>query len=154
MQRAVWVDLQNGAADDPRDWAELDMSFKFNGAGNYKGKALVDTGVPQMFLQSAPVASLPNVTIINRKPSSAPKYTKRVTPGTHLDFAFPSIEKGVAWYNFDVGDEEFPSQSAYVQPVKGGTGPFVNTGRNFLYGFPILFDAVGGRFGLICLKCE
>ncbi|KAF1847627.1 uncharacterized protein K460DRAFT_259778, partial [Cucurbitaria berberidis CBS 394.84] len=144
---ADWVKLERGATENPRDWAGVRMSFKVNGAGDFKGTALVDTGVPQMYLQSAPIGTLPNVTIPNPAPSPAPKYTRRVTKGTHLAFAFPNFERGVAGYDFAVGDAAFPSQPKYVQPVSIGSGPFVNTGRNFLFGFTILFDAVDGRFG-------
>ncbi|KAH7355476.1 hypothetical protein BKA66DRAFT_430167 [Pyrenochaeta sp. MPI-SDFR-AT-0127] len=146
-RRAAWINLRRGATYDPRDWAGPDMAFNVNGGGNYQGKALIDTGIPQMFLRSTPSSPLPNITIPN--PSPPPEDTKRVPDGTYLDFAFPKFESEVAGYDFTIGDNTAPSQPKYVQPLAGDSGPFVNTGRNFLYTFTILFDAVGGRFGFI-----
>jgi hypothetical protein len=74
-----------------------------------------------------------------------------------LPFAFPDFEdSGIAGYKFSVGDATFASQPSYVVPEtlpRYGGAAFVNTGRNLLYGFSIVFDAVGGRFGFQCLKC-
>lgn len=152
-RNAAWVELEEGATDDARDWAMADMAMKVNGGDSYAGKVLVDTGIPQMFIQPPPCITLPTVRILNPAPSSVTKYTTRVKNGTQLDFAFPDFENGVAGYDFDVGDESFPSQPSYVQPVSGRPGTYFNSGRNFLVGFTIIFDAIGGRFGLICLKC-
>jgi hypothetical protein len=86
-------------------------------------------------------------TIPNPEPSPAFKYTKRVTPGTHLDLAYPSVKRGIAGYTFAVGDD-FRNPPEYVQLViTTGRGPFVNTGRKLMWRFTIVFDAVGGRFG-------
>ncbi|KAJ4363407.1 hypothetical protein N0V83_009700 [Neocucurbitaria cava] len=152
---AVWVDLDYGATDDWRDWAMVDMAMRVNeGQDEYAGKALVDTGIPQMFIQPPPGVKLPTVRILNPATNPTTKYTSRITNGTYLDFAFPSFQDGVAGYDFEVGDESFPSQPAYVQPVAGRPSTYFNSGRNFLFGFTIIFDADGGRFGLICLKCN
>lgn len=89
-RNAAWVPLSKGATSDPRDWGELDISFTVNRVGNYHGKALIDTGIPQMFLQSAPIARLPNVTVASGP--SPLKHTRQVMNGTALAFAFPSFE--------------------------------------------------------------
>ncbi|PSN74031.1 hypothetical protein BS50DRAFT_642118 [Corynespora cassiicola Philippines] len=149
----AWVPLNKGATEDPRDWAPLTMSFKVNNKERFDGNALIDTGIPQMFIQAQPYGFSPNVTIKNDDPP--PKFSKRVKPGTKLSFAFPSFDDGgIAGYYFKVGDKRFPSQPLYVAPDAVATGPFVNTGRNFLYGFSIAFDAIGGQFGFLCKLCE
>jgi hypothetical protein len=132
----------------------LDMAFKVDGldGGEFRGKALVDTGVAQMYLQSAPLGSLPNVSLPVWEEAKI-ELKERVKPETHLEFAFPDFENGVAGYDFEVGDRRFPSQPLYVEPVTSGEGPFVNTGREFLWGFTVAFDAVVGRFGFICARC-
>jgi hypothetical protein len=85
-----------------------------------------------------------------------PKFVERVKPGTKLTFAFPGFEEGgIHGYEFSVGDASFASQPSYVVPEtlpRSGGAAFVNTGRKFLYGFSVVFDAVGGRFGFQCLK--
>tara|TARA_R110002003_G_scaffold149_3_gene13505 strand:+ start:24237 stop:25619 length:1383 start_codon:yes stop_codon:yes gene_type:complete len=149
---AVWQQLEKMAGSDPRAWAPPLVSFTHDDSNNpVQAQALIDTGITQMYIQSMPELPLPNVTTRNASPP--PQTVTRVKPGTKLVFAFPDFKVGVAGYDFIVGDTGFPSQPRYVQPVTSGPGPFVNTGRNFLYGFSIAFDAVAGRFGFICQKC-
>ena len=151
---AAWVGLDRGnQTHDDRDWSMLKTSFTVDGAGPYSGNALIDTGVAQMYLQSLPSASIPNVTVTN--PNHEDEKIMVAKPGTRLKFGFPSLgNANIAGYGFTVGDKKFPSQPYFVQPVSVGPGPFVNTGRKFLWGFSIAFDAVGGRLGFICLKCN
>ncbi|KAF2027970.1 hypothetical protein EK21DRAFT_70725 [Setomelanomma holmii] len=149
----VWQKLEKMAGPDLRAWAPPLVSFTHDNSNNpVQAQALIDTGITQMYIQSTPGLPLPNVT--TKDPSPLPGTITRVKSGTKLVFAFPDFKKGVAGYDFVVGDTAFPSQPRYVQPVTSGSGPFVNTGRNFLYGFSIVFDAIAGRFGFIFAQCK
>ena len=152
-----WVKLDRGSTPDPRDWAMVRTSFKVDDRGSFSGAALIDTGIPQMYVQAYPAGSIPNVTVKDtfHGPSKEGRDITLVKEGTHLDFGFPALgaDGGVVGYDFRVGDKKFKSQPAWVQPVTLGSGPHVNTGRKFLYGFSVAFDAVGGRFGFKCLRC-
>jgi hypothetical protein len=151
--QARWVKLEQMISKDSRAWAPPLLSFVFNNLTKpIQAQALIDTSVTQMYIQSSPGHPLPNVTIRDTK-ATLPA-VRRVQPGTKLSFAFPDFNAGVAGYELVVGDMQFPSQPSYVQPLTSGKTPFVNTGRNFLYGFTIVFDAVAGRFGLICELCK
>ena len=76
--------------------------------------------------------------------------------GTSITISFPSGKgcASIGSYNFDVGNPSTDWQQSmaptYAIPLSYNTtsGPFVNTGRNFLEGYDIAFDAIGGRFGL------
>jgi hypothetical protein len=159
---AAWVSLDHGNGtyykrDDDwagkYDWKMLKTSFKVNNQGPYSGSALFDTGVAEMYLQSLPAASIPNATV--NSPVHDSEQIQVAKPGTKLKFGFPALGYGnVAGYGFTVGDKEFPSQPYFVQAVSDYPGPYVNTGRKFLWGFSIAYDAVGGRLGFICLKCK
>jgi hypothetical protein len=150
---AAWTQLEriNPSIDaDPRAWMLPAVSFKINN-GDYevRAHALVDTSIAHMEIQAIPYQPSPNSTLSQPQSSTV----RRVKNGTHLTFAFPDFENGVAGYDFVVGDTGFPSQPTYVEPVNSLRGPYVNTGRNLLWGFTIVYDAVGGRFGIVCLKC-
>lgn len=143
---AVWTPLRKLADPDPRAWALPQVSFTIdNSSEPVQAEALIDTSVTQMYIPSVPQVFLPNVAV-----NSAVQHVKA---GTKLTFAFPDFKSGVAGYDFVVGDGGFPSQPSAVVPVDDRTTSFVNLGRNFLFGFEMLYDAVGGRFGLICARC-
>jgi hypothetical protein len=154
-KHSAWVSLHKGMTDDSRDWAMVNMTFKVNGEDNYPGSALIDTGIPQMYIEATSGKYLPNITVQNPN-NPPPKFVERVKSGTKLTFAFPGFEEGgIHGYEFSVGDASFASQPSYVVPEtlpRSGGAAFVNTGRKFLYGFSVVFDAVGGRFGFQCLK--
>lgn len=146
---AVWTPLRKTADPDPRAWALPQLSFTVdNYSEPVQAEALVDTSTPRMYIQSSPQIALPST--LDDIPS-----TRRVRSGTKLTFAFPDFENGVAGYDFVVGDKGFPSQPSVVEPVDAvyGMKSVVNLGRNFLFGFEMLFDAAEGRFGLICARC-
>ncbi|KAF2184663.1 hypothetical protein K469DRAFT_177368 [Zopfia rhizophila CBS 207.26] len=147
----VWADLPAGVTHDtdPRDWAMVPMCFSLNDEGNNCGSALIDTGINQMYLRTDVGVVTPNVTVKNPKypKYSKNKYVTRVKPGTKIAIGFPSNdEKGVAGYIIEVGKKS-PVAPAYVVPGKQSPPPFVNTGRNFIFGWDVAFDAIGGRFG-------
>jgi hypothetical protein len=150
---ARWMMLKKMAGSDSRAWASPLVSFTHDNSNNpIQAQALIDIGVPQMYIQSTPDVSLPNVTAHK---ANTPAYSVQlVKPGTKLSFSFPDFKTGVAGYDFVVGDFKFPSQPAYVASVTSEPGPSVRPGRNFLYGFSVVFDAVAGRFGLICEMCK
>jgi hypothetical protein len=151
--KARWKELEKMISKDSRAWALPLLSFVFDNLTQpIQAQALIDTGVAQMYIQSSLSHPLLDVTVRDIK--ATPPAVRRVKPGTKLSFAFPDFNPGVAGYELVVGDMKFPSQPSYVQPVTSGRTPFVNTGRNFLYGFTIVFDAVAGRLGLICQLCK
>jgi hypothetical protein len=149
---AAWTNLEKMNADldaDPRAWELPLIAFKVNnGDQAVSAHALIDTSITQMYIQATQYIPSPNATSLD-----PPNTVRRVRNGTHLTFAFPDFEHGVAGYDFVVGDAGFPSQPSYVEPVTDKVGPYVNTGRNLLWGFTIFFDAVGGRFGVFCERC-
>ncbi|EPX58030.1 hypothetical protein D187_004319 [Cystobacter fuscus DSM 2262] len=59
-------------------------------------------------------------------------------------------EAPIASYTFTVGNTPPPNplQPAQVITSTKGKSAFVNTGRHFLRGFDVLYDADGGFFGL------
>jgi hypothetical protein len=149
---AVWTQLQKMASSDPRAWALPLISFTYNNLSSaVQAQAVIDIGITQMYIQTT--AQLPLLNNTMRDPGSPTKSLQLVKPGTRLLFVFPDFQRGVAGYDFVVGDAKFPSQPRFVALVNRGKGAFVNTGRNLIFGFTIVFDAVAGRFGLICDQC-
>jgi hypothetical protein len=152
-QDAAWTNLRKRTGPDPRDWALPLVSFTYDDSvPTTQADALIGLGITQMYLQTTPDRSLPNITV--RDPGPPAKPVQIVTPGTRLKFAFPSFENAVGGYDFVVGDTKFPSLPTYVVPIKNETMPCVNTGRNFLFGFSVAYDAVLGRWGLMCERCR
>ncbi|KAJ4366945.1 hypothetical protein N0V83_007475 [Neocucurbitaria cava] len=133
--------------EDPRDWAMAKMSFGINGEGDNRGPVLIDTGIPQMYIRTEEGVSLPTVTIRNPNKRGHARLVKRVKPGTGISVSFPSLDAPVVSYSFVVGDASYTAPS-YVIPANRAGPPYINTGRNFLFGYSIAFDAIGGRFGL------
>jgi hypothetical protein len=132
--------------DDSRDWAMVKMCFSIDGEGRHCGPGLVDTGISQMYVRAEEGFTIPNVTIRNPNPNGRAKMVKRVKPGTRLSVGFPSLEQSAMSYSFVVGDDSL-IEPTYVFPEASLRPPFVNTGRNLLWGYSIAFDAVDGRFG-------
>jgi len=148
MHGFAFSDLQPGLthSEDPRDWAMAAMCFRIDGGEVYCGTVLVDTGVSQMYIRPEQGGSIPNITIPNPIKQGYTKMVKRVKPGTEITVAFPSLNRPVAGYSFVVG-EGSDFEPDFVVPVSSTSSPYVNTGRNFLHGYSIAFDAVLGRFG-------
>lgn len=139
-------------ASDERDWAMPRMQFLVNGRKSIPGSALIDTGIPQMYIRSEDNMPLPEVIIKN--PKEGPGHTPtvhRVKNGTKITIDFGACEQGelpeaAASYSFEVG-ESSPMAPSYVVPGRQEPPPYVNTGRNFLKGYSIAFDAIDGRLG-------
>jgi hypothetical protein len=144
----AFKDLQPGLTHDidARDWAMARMCFSVNGEGRNCGAVLVDTGIAQMYIRPDEGVSIPSVTIRNPNKHGYAKMVKRVKRGTSIAVAFPSFDDQAASYAFTVG-EGSAIEPNFVVPARAKSTPFINTGRNFLYGYSIAFDAVGGRFG-------
>lgn len=132
--------------DDPRDWAMVKMCFSVDGEGRHCGPGLVDTGIAQMYVRAEEGFTIPKVMVRNPNPNGKAKLVKRVKPGTKLCFGFPTLEHSAMSYSFVVGDDS-QIEPTYVFPEASLRPPFVNTGRNLLWGYSIAFDAVDGRFG-------
>jgi len=146
----VFTILETGVTHhtDARDWAMVKMCFSINGQGSHCGSALIDTGIPQMYLRTDEGVELPNVTVRNPNKEGDAEWVKRGKPGTKIAIAFPSMDgTEVARYSFEVGDKGTRMGPTYVVPERQAPPPYVNTGRNFLFGFSVAFDADGGRFG-------
>ena len=133
-------------AEDARDWAMVRMCFSINNAGRYCGPGLVDTGIPQMYIRAEEGVPVPSVTIPNPNPNGIAKMVERVKWGTRIAVGFPSLDEAAMSYSFAVG-QGLHMEPSYVVPAKAGSPPFINTGRNFLFGYSVAFDAIGGRFG-------
>jgi hypothetical protein len=144
----TFQDLQPGCTNDQdaRDWAMAQMCFSVNGEGRNCGALLVDTGIGQMYIRPKEGVSIPTVTIRNPNKHGYAKMVKRVKRGTEIAVGFPSFEDQATSYSFTVG-EGSAIEPNFVVPARPTSAPFINTGRNFLHGHSIAFDAVGGRFG-------
>ncbi|KAL5431515.1 hypothetical protein PMIN07_009425 [Paraphaeosphaeria minitans] len=147
-----FMELERGIAHavDARDWAMPRMQFRVNGQRSIPGSALIDTGIAQMYIRAEDSMPLPEVVIKNPKEGGTPT-VQRVKNGTRIaiDFgAWASEElcEVAASYSFEVGQDSMMAPS-YVVPGKQEPPPYVNTGRNFLKGCSIAFDAVDGRLG-------
>jgi hypothetical protein len=148
IQKFTFEDLQPGLTheEDARDWAMARMCFSINGEGKSCGSMLVDTGIAQMYIRPDESVSVPTVTIRNPNKHGYAKMVQRVKLGTRIAVAFPSFDQQSTSYSFIVG-EGSAVEPNYVVPARATSAPFVNTGRNFLQGYSIAFDAIGGRFG-------
>ena len=94
-----------------------------------------------MYIRAEDSMPLPEVVVKNPKAGGTPM-VHRVKNGTRIAIEFG----GAASYSFEVG-ERSSMAPAYVVPGRQEPPPYVNTGRNFLKGFSIAFDAVDGRLG-------
>jgi hypothetical protein len=144
----IFTDLEPGLTheEDARDWAMVKMCFSIDGEGYNCGSALIDTGIAQMYLR-AEEGVIPNITIRNPNPHGTAKWVHRVKPNTKLTIGIPSLDdRAVAEYSFTVG-ETSEMAPTYVVPSKQRHPAYVNTGRHFLFGFSVAFDAVAGRLG-------
>ena len=93
---------------------------------------------------------LPEVVIKNPKEGGTPK-VHRVKNGTRIAIDLGASVQGElsevkASYTFEVGHSS-PMAPSYVVPGRQEPPPYVNTGRNFLKGYSVAFDAVDGRLG-------
>jgi hypothetical protein len=132
--------------EDARDWAMAKMCFSINDEGRNDGTLLVDTGVAQMYIRAERDVSIPTVVIPNPNPNGHTRMVKRVKPGTNITVGFPSLDQPATSYSFVVGEKSLIEPN-YVFPQLPEHPPYINTGRNLLFGYSIAFDAVGGRFG-------
>ncbi|KAF2271302.1 uncharacterized protein EI97DRAFT_388200 [Westerdykella ornata] len=133
--------------EDPRDWAMVEMCFSVAGQGNNCGTALIDTGIEHMYLRTDVGVETPNITIRNPKKDGFAKWVRRVSLGTPITVGFPSLDDSApARYSFTVGQQS-PLAPSHVIPEIQRAPPYINTGRNFLFGYSIAFDAFLGRFG-------
>ena len=146
-----FVKLERGILHerDPRDWAMPRMQFCVNGRQSVPGHALIDTGIAQMYIRAEDSMPLPEVVVKN--PKGGGSMVHRVKNGTMIDISFGAVVGGEmsdvkASYSFEVGNSSLMAPS-YVAPGRQEPPPYVNTGRNFLKGYSIAFDAVHGRLG-------
>jgi hypothetical protein len=103
-----------------------------------------------MYIRTEDNKPLPEVIIKNPKEGGKPM-VRRVKNGTRIAINFGTCVGGglgevTASYSFEVGQSS-PMAPSYVVSGRQEPPPYVNTGRNFLEGYSIAFDAVDGRFG-------
>ena len=144
----AFEDLQPGLTHkvDRRDWAMAQMCVSIDGSVARCGASLIDTGISQMYIRAGEGVPIPTVFIRNPNKHSRTNMVKRVKPGTNIAVGFPSLESPVSSYSFVVG-EGSKMEPSHAVPGQAVFPPFINTGRHFLFGYLIAFDAVGGRFG-------
>ncbi|KAF1972283.1 hypothetical protein BU23DRAFT_555305 [Bimuria novae-zelandiae CBS 107.79] len=147
----AFMNLDRGVTHgrDARDWAMPRMQFRVNGRKSVPGYALLDTGIPQMYIRAEDDMPIPEVIIKN--PKAGTPTVHRVKNGTSIAVDFGTVIGGrlggvKASYSFVVGKESLMAPS-YVVPGRQEPPPYVNTGRNFLKGYSIAFDALDGRLG-------
>jgi hypothetical protein len=102
-----------------------------------------------MYIRAEDSMPIPEVVIKN--PKGGTSMVHRVKNGTRIDISFGTVVGGdmgdvKASYSFEVGNSSQMAPS-YVAPGRQEPPPYVNTGRNFLKGYSIAFDAVLGRLG-------
>lgn len=131
-------------ATDPRDWREATMCVAVDTLPCFQGSVLIDTGLPQMFLSLPPDVRLDSVRVTD--PSQRERSIWALPDGHRITVRFPGAENPVASYGFVTGCRTDPLAPTVVVRVQD-SNTFVNTGRNILKGFDVLFDA-SGWFGL------
>lgn len=150
-RRFDFMQLERGVLHrrDPRDWAMPRMQFQVNGRKSMAGYALIDTGIPQMYIRAEDNMPIPEVVV--RNPKGGASMVHRVKNGTKIAIDFGAmvggnVSEAKASYSFEVGMTS-PMAPAYAAPGRQEPPPYVNTGRNFLKGYSIAFDAIDGRLG-------
>lgn len=124
------------------DWGPPSMCVQVNGSRCLSGGVLIDTGINTMYI-STPV---PVDTLRTTDPSDC-ESVAALAPGAQVTVRFPSDTGQVAFYSFTVGDSANRLQPSLAMPARDAK-VFVNTGRHFYRAFNVLYDAVGGYFGL------
>lgn len=116
-----------------------------------------------MYIRTEDSMPLPEVTVKNPKEGGTPT-VHRVKNGTRIAIEFgacvgeehsaelgeeASAELGevAASYSFAVGQSSSSMVPSYVVPGRQEPPPYVNTGRAFLNGYSVAFDAIEGRLG-------
>ncbi|KAF1957307.1 hypothetical protein CC80DRAFT_410675 [Byssothecium circinans] len=150
MRGFVFAKLEPGVTHetDGHDWAMVRANFKVNRKGGSLGYGLVDTGIQKMYIRAEDGVSIPTIWIPNPDPNGTVEMVERVMPGTEIGVNFFSSNGSMTvGYDFVVGKEASDMEPYAVKEGKRTPPPFVNTGRNFLFGYDIAFDAADGRFG-------
>ncbi|TVY83902.1 hypothetical protein LSUE1_G001731 [Lachnellula suecica] len=148
-----FTNLKKGMTDDAHDWAPIPACIR---VGNVpcvavNTTAMIDTGIDQMYL-TLPTA-MPVKTHTEPSRSTGANVTV-LDDGQVVEVQFG--ESGAADYGFRVGDTILVGKGTAPPQVivtrSSTKKPYVNTGRHFLRGFEVVFDAVGGRYGFKKLK--
>lgn len=132
---------------DERDWAMAKMTLKVNDEPNCYGDVLVDTGIAHSYMKVDGGVMVPNVTIPNPNPRGYAKKVRRLKPGTRVAVGLPSLDPTTLSYSFVSGGGS-SIEPTFIVPDRAVDTAFVNTGRNLLFRYSMVFDAVGGRFGI------
>ena len=109
------------------DWNQTTMCVSVDRQPCLDGTLLVDTGINNMYLTSS----------------------YHVTDVSTIDIKFPNNSiPPIAEYSFENNNIQPPLDPTHVNPTVNRARTFVNTGRHFLNGYDIAFDAKGGYFGM------
>ncbi|MET0402524.1 MAG: hypothetical protein ABW123_08975 [Cystobacter sp.] len=143
--------IRTPASIDPRDWAQAPICVVVNESTCMAGSVLVDSGIPQMYLTvTSEVPTHPAHDLSGSKSKMVPVLDN----GVQVIVNFPDDKASAGSYKFTVQDPPPTDSMAPAQVITTANGKtvFVNTGRHFLRGYDVLFDAEGGLFGLKKIK--
>jgi hypothetical protein len=145
-----FTDLNDGVTEDSRDWAPIPACIRVGTVPcvSANATALIDTGIDQMYLTVPPSMSVETHVEASR---STGANVSVLDDRQVVEVQYGRLGRNAARYSFKVGDMD--SVKTGVAPpqvivTRSSTKkPFVNTGRHFLRGFEVIFDAAGGRYG-------
>jgi hypothetical protein len=160
-QNFDWEALPPGqlqTTSEPRDWKAVTAATSIDQTSlggvntcaidsscHVQGTVLIDTGLDYMFIRM-PKENYSNISMAQNSDGDniLPKGTVLTT-----SLSAPCNASSAGSYTFTFG-EGSGVEPTYARPLafEPADGSFVNTGRNFLRGHDIAFDAVNGRFGL------
>ncbi|MHB2206259.1 hypothetical protein [Methylobacterium sp. CM6257] len=121
----------------PGDWLGVGVCITVDGREpGACGRALLDTGVTEMFLTLPPEQVADSVLSAASGPAT-------LRPGTRLSFRFGDA----AGYAVTVGDRDAPLAPERITLNTTRPLRFVNTGLHVLNGFDVLYDADQGYYG-------
>ncbi len=124
----------------PPDWQIPTGTLVYGGNTSATGRILVDVGIDQAYM-TLPSGSSGNVTgnyTVNLLNSNgAVSFEVNAHPSNLLNPAYTE------WSAYDQGNSNPFSES---QPPYGGQ--FLNTGRNVINGFDLVYDGAGGLYGM------
>jgi hypothetical protein len=145
----TFAKLNDGVTDDPRDWAPIPACIRVGTVPciSANATALIDTGIDQMYLTVPPLVPVQTHTEASR---STGANVSVLDDGQVIEVQYGE-PGGAARYSFEVGDtnsvERGVAPPQVIVTSSSTKKPFVNTGRHFLRGFEVIFDAAGGRYG-------
>ncbi|MDX2102767.1 MAG: hypothetical protein SF002_09525 [Alphaproteobacteria bacterium] len=131
---------------DKRDWQQAPVCIGINTLPCQMGAFLGDSGVASMYIDST--QSLANYTEQQKDANNQNLSVPVLKPGNSVTIQFGPQAAPVAWYRFTVGQQDQPMAPPQVIALSPRSANFVNSGRHLFRGFEVMFDAIGGVYGL------